>query len=340
VKTQAIVVTGAGGVGKTTVSAALGVSAARAGHRTLVLTVDPARRLASALGVDLTNEPIPHPEEQGLWAAMLDASASWREVARRHADPEVTDRLVDNEFFTAATSHFPASQSYAAAEEAATYLDARAWDIVIIDTPPSAGGIDFFTAPAKMADLVGGRLLRWLTGGRLPGRRFVFNRTARPMLRLADQVLGANLLERVAEFLMDLRTTYDGVAKRARQIERHMRSATTLVVTTSDPAPLREAVRFFKALPDVASSPTAVIFNRALPESWIAASVPDGTPTALAENLERWQAEAHRQRTARREFGERYDTALVTIPWRLEPPTDRDALAAMIESAGGLPSLW
>jgi anion-transporting ArsA/GET3 family ATPase len=340
VKPHAIVVTGAGGVGKTTVSAALGVSAARAGHRTLVLTVDPARRLASALGVDLTNEPIPHPDEEGLWAAMLDASASWREVARRHADPEVTDRLVDNEFFTAATSHFPASQSYAAAEEAATYLDARAWDIVIIDTPPSAGGIDFFTAPAKMADLVGGRLLRWLTGGRLPGRRFVFNRTARPMLRLADQVLGANLLERVAEFLMDLRTTYDGVAKRARQIERHMRSATTLVVTTSDPAPLREAVRFFRALPDVASSPTAVIFNRALPESWIAASVPDGTATELAENLERWQAEARRQRTARREFGERYDTALVTIPWQLEPPTDRNALAAMIESAGGLPPLW
>ena len=339
-KPHAIVVTGAGGVGKTTVSAALGVSAARAGHRTLVLTVDPARRLASALGVDLTNEPIPHPDEDGLWAAMLDASASWREVARRHADPEVTDRLVDNEFFTAATSHFPASQSYAAAEEAATYLDARAWDIVIIDTPPSAGGIDFFTAPAKMADLVGGRLLRWLTGGRLPGRRFVFNRTARPMLRLADQVLGANLLERVAEFLMDLRTTYDGVAKRARQIERHMRSATTLVVTTSDPAPLREAVRFFRALPDVASSPTAVIFNRALPESWIAASAPDGTTTELAENLERWQAEARRQRTARREFGERYDTALVTIPWQLEPPTDRNALAAMIDSAGGLPALW
>ena len=338
--TRAIVVTGAGGVGKTTVSAALAVAAARSGVRTLVITVDPARRLATALGIDLTNEPIPHPEEEGLWAAMLDATASWKEVARRHADPEVTERLVENEFFQAATSHFPASQAYAAAEEAATYLDARAWDLVIIDTPPAAGGIDFFTAPARMADLVGGRLLRWLTGARMPGRRFFFNRTAKPMLRFADQVLGANLLERVAEFLMDLRTTYDGVAKRARQIERHMRAATTLVVTTAEPSPVREAVRFFKALPDVASAPAAVVFNRSLPEGWIGATPPGGTPADLVENLERWQGEARRQRTARREFGERYDTAIATIPWQRQPPTDRDALAVMIDQAEGIPSLW
>jgi anion-transporting ArsA/GET3 family ATPase len=338
--TRALVVTGGGGVGKTTVSAALAVAASRAGLRTLVVTVDPAKRLASALGIALTNEPSPHPEEPQLWAAMLDATASWREVARRHADPEVTERLVDNEFFVAATSHFPASQSYAAAEQAATYLDARAWDLVIVDTPPASGGIDFFTAPAQMADLVGGRLLRWLTGARLPGRRFLFNRTAKPMLRLADQVMGANLLERIAEFLMDLRTTYDGVAKRARQIERHMRTASTLVVTTSEPAPLREAVRFFRALPEVASPPAAVVFNRALPETWIGAQAPPGSDVNLAENLERWAAESFRQRTARREFGERYETSIATIPWQSHPPTDRDALAAMVESAQGLPPLW
>lgn len=338
--TRALVVTGAGGVGKTTVSAALAVAASRAGLRTLVVTVDPAQRLATALGIELTNEPSPHPEEPQLWAAMLDATASWREVARRHADPEVTDRLVDNEFFVAATSHFPASQSYAAAEQAATYLDARAWDLVIVDTPPASGGIDFFTAPGQMADLVGGRLLRWLTGARIPGRRFLFNRTAKPVLRLADQVLGANLLERIAEFLMDLRTTYDGVAKRARQIERHMKSATTLVVTTSEPAAMREAVRFFRALPAVASAPAAVVFNRVLPEEWIGAEAPASSHINLVENLERWAAEAFRQRSARREFGERYPTAIATIPWQAHPPTDRQALAAMVESADGLPDLW
>lgn len=338
--TRALVVTGAGGVGKTTLSAALAVAAARAGKRTLVLTVDPARRLTTALGLELTNEPAPHPDEPNLWAAMLDATASWQEVARRHADPDVADRLIDNEFFVAATSHFPASQSYAAAEEAATYLDARAWDLVVVDTPPAAGGIDFFTAPSQMADLVGGRLLRWLTGARLPGRRFFFNRTAKPMLRLADQVLGSKLLERIAEFLMDLRTTYDGVAKRSRQIERHLRSASTLVVTTSDPAPLREAVKFFKALPEVAAPPAAVVFNRSLPESWVGAKAPADTGKELAENLDRWGLEAHRQRTARRELGERYDTRIATVPWQRHPPTDLDSLAALIREAEGLPELW
>lgn len=338
--TQALVVTGAGGVGKTTISAALAVTAARQGLRTLVLTVDPAQRLTTALGIAISNEPEPHPDEPNLWVAMLDATASWQEVVRRHADPEVTDRLIDNEFFVAATSHFPASQSYAAAEEAATYLDAKAWDLVVVDTPPAAGGIDFFTAPAQMADLVGGRLLRWLTGARLPGRRFIFNRTAKPMLRLADQVLGSNLLERIAEFFMDLRTTYDGVSKRARQIERYMRKAITVVVTTSDPAPMKEAARFFQALPEVASPPRAVIFNRSLPEEWIGAEPPSGTKVALAANLERWSQEAHRQRTARREMGERYDTPIATVPWQRHPPTDRDSLGQLIESAHGLPDLW
>lgn len=336
-RSRAVIVTGAGGVGKTTVAAALGVAAARAGTGTLVLTVDPARRLADALGIELTNDPIPHPGEPRLWAAMLDPAASWREVARRHADPDVAERLVDNELFTAATTHFPASQSYAAAEEAATYLDARAWDLVVVDTPPAAGGIDFFTAPAQMADLVGGRLLRWMTGGPLPGRRFLFNRTARPMLRLADQVLGANLLERVAELLMDLRTTYDGVAKRARQIERHLDSAATLVITTADPAPVAEAHRFFRQLPRVASPPAAVVFNRVLPDRWIGAAAGPGHAPELVENLHRWSAEALRQRAVRREFAERYGIPIATIPWRGHAPTNRDALAALISSAEHLP---
>lgn len=337
---RALVVTGAGGVGKTTISAALAVTAARSGLRTLVLTVDPARRLTTALGIDIQNEPEPHPEEQNLWAAMLDATASWQEVVRRHTDPEVARRLIGNEFFAAATSHFPASQSFAAAEEAATYLDAKAWDLVVVDTPPAAGGIDFFTAPARMADLVGGRLLRWLTGARLPGRTLFFNRGARPMLRMADQILGANLLERIAEFFMDLRTSYDGVAKRARQIERHMRQATTVVVTTSDPAPIREATRFFQALPTVASAPAVVIFNRTLPESWIDAEVPGGAEAELVTNLARWGEEARKQRTVRAELSERYATRIATIQWRREPPTDRDALATLIETSQGLPELW
>ena len=146
---KVILVTGGGGVGKTTLSAALAVTAARSGVRTLVVTIDPAKRLATALGLKtLGSEPTPHKDEPNLWAAMLDAPASWKAIAHRHAPADVADRLVDNPFFEAATQHFPASQSYASAEEMANYVETRAWDLVVIDTPPAAGGIEFFSAPA------------------------------------------------------------------------------------------------------------------------------------------------------------------------------------------------
>ncbi len=333
--TKTILVTGGGGVGKTTLSAALGVASARRGLRTLVITVDPAKRLADALGVEeLGTEPSPHPDEPGLWAAMLDASASWTAIALRHADPKVAESLVANRFFQAATTHFPASQSYAAAEEATRFIDGRAWEVVIVDTPPSAGGIEFFTAPRQMTELVGGRLLRWLTGGRLPGRRFLFDRTARPALKIADQVLGAGLLEEVAAFLMDLRTTYDGVAARSREIEARLKEAATVVVTTADPSPIREAVRFYRELPELADRPDAVVFNRSLPEDWIGAT-PGNTEPAAMENLLRWGRESERQRDFRNQFAERYSTEFTVVPWRSHPPTDRDALADLIETSTG-----
>ena len=336
--TATLLVTGGGGVGKTTVAAAIAIRAARTGLRTLVVTVDPARRLATTLGVtNLGNEPQPHEDEPNLWAAMLDASASWRAVAMRHADPDVAIRLADNEFFRAASEHFPASQAYAAADQAATFVQAKAWDLVVVDTPPSGGGIDFFTAPAQMADLVGGRLLRWMTGGPLPGRRLLFNAAGRPMLRMAGSILGSDLLERVAEFLLDLRTTYDGVSRRGREIEQVMRSAAILVVTTSDPAPVWEAIKFYRELPKLASTPAAVVFNRILPEGWATATSPVGASPVLANNLARWSAETVRQRDVRDEFSARYGAQVATIPWSMSPPTDLNGLAGMLEDAHGMP---
>jgi anion-transporting ArsA/GET3 family ATPase len=331
-----LLVTGGGGVGKTTLSAALAVTAARNGVRTLVVTVDPARRLATALGLkELGSEPSPHEDEPNLWAAMLDASASWRAIARRHAPAEVAGRLVDNQFFEAATQHFPASQSYASAEEMANYLETRAWDLVVVDTPPSAGGIEFFSAPAEMRDLIGGRLLRWLTGGAIPGRRTLFSLTARPALRIAGAALGSDLLERVAEFLMDLRTMYDGLSRRAAQIEGHFLESSTLVVTTADPAPLREAGRFFRHLPDKIPRPNAVVFNRVLPANWHQAVPPTDGP--LVENLIRWGTEAHRQTDVREEFAAHWKTEVATVAWRPQTPTRLDDLAEMVEDAHGLP---
>lgn len=336
--TKTVLVTGAGGVGKTTFSAALAVTAAHRGVRTLVVTVDPARRLASALGLEhLGDEPLPHADEPNLWAAMLDSKASWRAVAMRHADPEVATRLAENEFFEAASEHFPASQAYAAADQAATFVQARAWDLVVIDTPPSGGGIDFFTAPAQMADLVGGRLLRWITGGPLPGRRFFYDRAARPVFRIADSILGSGLLERVSEFLVDLRTTYDGVARRGREIERVLRDASILVITTADPAPVGEAIRFYRQLPDLASVPAAVVFNRSLPPEWSSVAPDPDLPAAVSRAVEQWSAETLRQADARGEFSSRYGANVATVPWQPDAPTDIGGLEALLARADGIP---
>lgn len=328
---EALLVAGAGGVGKTTLAAALAVVAARGGVDTLVLTVDPARRLADALGVSgLGNLPTPTPGQDRLHAAMIDPAASWETLIRRHADPATVERLLASRFFAAVSQRFPAAASYAAAEEMAAHLDAADFGLVVVDTPPSAGGIDFFRSPRRVRSLVGGRVLRWLTGARIPGRRRVYGITARPVLKLADTVLGGPLLEDVAEFLLDLRTAYDGVSRRAKAVERHFRRADTVVVTTADPTPVREAVRFFDELPDVTGPPAAVVFNRALPDEWIEHAGDDDHLLAL------WGSEAHRQADVRAEIAGRYGITAATVPWVVESPTSVDRLADLIGRAEGL----
>ncbi len=331
---RALLITGAGGVGKTTLAAALGVGAARRGRRTLVLTVDPARRLADALGVSVGNDPTPT-GQPNLSAAMLDAEASWDAIVQRHADPDTVDRLLASPFFRAVAERFPAGQSYAAAEEMAGHLESGRFDLVVVDTPPSGGGIDFFASPGRIRTLVGGRVLRWLTGARIPGRRRLYSITARPVLKVADAVLGGPLLEDVAEFLLDLRSTYDGVARRARQVERHFRNGTSVVVTTADPTPMREAVRFFHDVPSQALRPEAVVFNRVLPDGWL--DCPDADPAdPLAANLQRWVAEARRHADVRREFAAQHGMEPATVPWLADAPTDVDSLAGLLELSGGL----
>jgi anion-transporting ArsA/GET3 family ATPase len=340
--TRTIVVTGAGGVGKTTLSAAMGVALARTGRKTLVLTIDPAKRLADALGVStLGDEPTPVATVDGMWAAMLDVSASWEAIIHRYADPDVGDRLLVNPYFRAIADRFPAAQAYAAGERTAEYIESRSYDVIVVDTPPSGGGIDFFRAPATTGDLVSGKLLKWLTGSHLPGRSLLYRFTAKPMLRIADTILGGPMLSDVADFLLDLRTMYDALSSRSRTIERYLRAATTVIATTADPTPLHETHRFFRELGDIRIDPAIILFNRALPSVWTSDAQrplrgiddPD-LRVAVRTNLRAWASEARRQSDAVDELGALYDVPVSTIAWRSPPPTTVEDLAAMITESG------
>lgn len=337
--TNLVVVTGAGGVGKTTLSAALAIAVSSPTTRTLVMTVDPAKRLADALDLtSLGGEPAPVTDAPGVWAAMLDATSSWEAIVRRYSEPEVADRLLVNPYFRALADRFPAAQSFAAAETMAMFIESGSWDLIVIDTPPSAGGLDFYLAPARTADLVGGRLLHFLTGAQLPGRRFLYRFTAKPMLKIADTVLGGPLLEDVAEFLLDLRTMYDALTARAHTMQRYLQEATTVVVTTADPAPVAEVVRFFEELTEVDVRPAAIMLNRALPHAWADAAlqpIPDVSDPAvraeLTSNLMNWGGEARRQSAAMVGLADRYGVPLIAVPWMPEPPTDAETLSALLE---------
>jgi arsenite-transporting ATPase len=337
--TSLMVVTGAGGVGKTTISAALAIAFSDPKTRTLVMTVDPAKRLADALDLTgLGGDPSPVTGAPGVWAAMLDATSSWEAIVRRYSEPEIADRLLVNSYFRALADRFPAAQSFAAAETMSIFIESGSWDLIVVDTPPSAGGLDFYLSPAQTADLVGGRLLHFLTGAQLPGRRFLYRFTAKPMLKIADTVLGGPLLEDVAEFLLDLRTMYDALTARAHTMQRYLQEATTVLVTTADPAPLAEVVRFFEELTELDVSPAAIMLNRALPPGWAEAAlrpIPNVSDAAvraeLTRNLMNWGGEARRQSAAMVGLADRYGVPLISVPWLAESPTDAAALDALLE---------
>ena len=267
---------------------------------------------------------------------MLDVTAAWEAMVYRHAEPEVAQRLLNNPFFRALADRFPAAQAYAAGEQMSEHIESHRWDLLVVDTPPAGGGLDFYTAPRNMREVIGGRLLRWLTGASMPGRRALYRVTARPALKLADAVLGGPLLEEIAEFLLDLRSLYDGLSRRARAIELHLREATSLVVTTAEPTPLREARRFFEELEDVAARPQTVVFNKQLPDVWEDArnlrspGIPPEVRAAARENMARWAAEVKLQSDVKQEFAARYGLHLIDVPWAQEAPTSVDHLADLM----------
>jgi anion-transporting ArsA/GET3 family ATPase len=285
---------GSGGVGKTTTAAAAAAMAAvHHGGKVLVLTVDPAKRLANALGLEAfgnreTQVPLAAFEEAGveprgeLWAAMLDTKQSWDDLVHRHApDTATRDAILANPLYKNITGRFVQSHDYIAMERLYEIHASGTYDLIVVDTPPTRNAIDFLEAPERMADFFSSRLLRWLT---VPARSRVLNFASKPFYSVADRILGSKFLEDIAEFFLLFQTMYDGFVDRAQAVTRTLadKRTTFVVVSTLESAPMREAEYFIDALEERGLHLGAVVLNKVLPD-WFLDEGATGAATALTQ---------------------------------------------------------
>ena len=269
---------GSGGVGKTTTAAAAAAEAAiHLGGKVLVLTVDPAKRLANALGLETfgnveTQVPLAAFRAAGaeprgeLWAAMLDTQQSWDDLIRRHAPDEATrDAILANRLYQSLVGRFVQSHDYIAMERLYEIHASGRYDLIVVDTPPTRNAIDFLEAPARMADFFSSRFLRILT---VPARSRMINFASKPFYTLADRILGSQFLEDIAEFFLLFQSMYDGFVERAKAVTHVLsdKRTTFVVVTTLESAPVREAEFFIEELSRRDLHLGAVVLNKVLPD--------------------------------------------------------------------------
>jgi len=275
---EIVISCGAGGVGKTTTAAALAAMAATYhGGKVLVVTVDPARRLAGALGLKgfgNTERRVPatafgaagvKPRGE-LWAAMLDTKQSWDALVRRHApDEDTKTRILENPLYQNISGRFVQSHDYIAMERLYALHSEGNYDLIVVDTPPTRNAVDFIEAPERMAEFFQSRLLKLLI---VPYRSRLVNLASRPFYQIADRILGSQFLADIAEFFILFQTMYKGFVTRANAVERllHDRRTTFVVVSTLEAAPLREAEFFIDVLVAKRFHLGALVLNKVLPE--------------------------------------------------------------------------
>jgi anion-transporting ArsA/GET3 family ATPase len=288
---------GPGGVGKTTIAASLAMFAATTTPgRVLVLTIDPAKRLADALGLEGIGNDVVRIDDEMLAAvgavprgelhcAMLDMKRSWDDLIRRHApDAQTARRILSNPLYQNITGRFVQSHDYIAMERLHELHSTGEWDLIVVDTPPTRNALDFLDAPARMEEFFSSRLLRWLIA---PARGGLLGLAARPFTQIADRILGTQFLEDITEFFLSLQSMYGGFVERARAVSRLLSDERTsfVVVATPEPTPLREADFFLRELSSRSYEVGALVLNRALPPS-LSLPATEAAAEALAADVD------------------------------------------------------
>ena len=268
-----VVCCGSGGVGKTTTAAALALRAAEQhGRRTVVLTIDPARRLAQSLGLtelDNTPRPVKGVEATGgsLHAMMLDMKRTFDEVVLAHTDPARAQEIFANPFYQAMSSTFSGTQEYMAMEKLGQLHAEGDWDLIVVDTPPSRSALDFLDAPARLGRFLDGKMLRVLLAPARAGGRSIFGLVTASFSmfsRVVQKVLGAQLLTDLSGFIAALDSMFGGFRTRAEETYRILQAGETafLVVASPEPDAVREAAFFARRLGEEAMPLAGLLLNR------------------------------------------------------------------------------
>jgi anion-transporting ArsA/GET3 family ATPase len=340
-RTRIIVCCGSGGVGKTTIAAAVGLRAAERGRSVVVLTVDPARRLAQSMGLtSLDNIPRPVADIKGdgtMHAMMLDMKRTFDEIVESHADPDRAAQILANPFYQSLSSSFAGTQEYMAMEKLGQLRRADEWDLIVVDTPPSRSALDFLDAPQRLGRFLDGRLLRLLVA---PAK--VGGRTGLRMLNAGfgfvtgavTKIIGSQLLRDVQTFVSAMDTMFGGFRERAEYTYRLLRAPGTafLVIAAPEPDALREASYFVERLERDGMPLAGLVLNRVhrLPAARLSAArslaaaeilqnqadseSPSNESTGLGIAALRLHAERMRQAESERRLARRFTAAHPLVP--------------------------
>jgi anion-transporting ArsA/GET3 family ATPase len=279
---EIIVCAGAGGVGKTTTAAAIALRAAIEGKKTVVLTIDPARRLASSLGLkELHNTPTKVTKRKfetagvepagELHALMLDTKSTFDEVVMRYAtSPGQAQKIITNRFYRNISGTLSGTQEYMAMEKLYELHSEGSYDLIVMDTPPTRNALDFLDAPRRLTSFFESRVLRWFllpyarAGG---GFMRVANVAAVAFLRVLKRIVGGQVLQDTAEFFGNLEGMYEGFKERARAVSALLQSDVTAFVVVTSPAEesVTEATFFASRLNDARLPFGALVVNRVHP---------------------------------------------------------------------------
>ena len=270
---------GSGGVGKTTISAALALRAAVDGKRALVLTIDPARRLANSLGLkELGNQETridgalfaaaglkPRGE---MWAMMLDLKLTWDELVKAQAgSPEQANAILGNNLYQTLSTAMAGSLEYMAMEKVYEVASSGRFDVVVLDTPPTTNALDFLHAADRILDVLDNTAMRIMLGPMLKAGKLGFKLLAVPsslVLKTLARFTGADFLRDLAAFMLAFDGMYEGFKERARKVKALLASsdAAFVLVTSPNPLTIQEALFFSQALKDDGIATAAVVVNR------------------------------------------------------------------------------